>query len=481
MDEGMVEYDYDSGELVTSGLDELVPVTQTLVQNFMNYVRSSLNNSSNKRDIRSIAEIADGIDAVSIAISKQKTLSNKAQAAVMSALETVTAFLSEDIDRTKANSELRRYAKIISKNRGLARRTMESYTSLRGSVGGVAFATVAGSMVSTIWADMMTSLAVMVPILTSIGSYNAVIGLATLDEDKLKLVKYFVSQLSSPRGYYNIVMTILSPSRREQVLFNENLDPMVEDVQENVGMIGRVGAALGGMFNAAAERGVVQTRGSNLIQGIAEDSINALFASINDLTELLFNLTAIFIVIFVVIVLMHVYDDYSNQGRRQQYRTQFLEIEPRRQNRGRQITGPRRDRGRFISDRRSRSPSRSRSPFSFGVRKRRSVAKKRRSVAKKRRSVAKKRRSVAKKRRSVAKKSVRKFSRKKSFGMYGDPVFGKVDAKNIKAKLTPYYEYKRNTFPLPGGIREEVGSGFKNTPVHMGPIYPGPFYSSYNV
>ena len=71
--------------------------------------------------------------------------------------------------------------------------------------------------------------------------------------------------------------------------------------------------------------------------------------------------------------------------------------------------------------------------------------------------------------------------RKKHFGMYQDPMFGYSPAITKIGHLTPYYEYNRIQFPNLGGIRQEVGTGWKNVSIPMGKKVTGPYYNSYNV
>jgi hypothetical protein len=95
----------------------------------------------------------------------------------------------------------------------------------------------------------------------------------------------------------------------------------------------------------------------------------------------------------------------------------------------------------------------------------------------------KSKRKVKVKRRSVRKRQ-RRSRKSRSFGNnspYQDPMFGFNAASTQLGVLTPYYEYNRIAFPSPGGIRQEVGTGWKNIPIPMGKKVSGPFYSAYNV
>ena len=57
----------------------------------------------------------------------------------------------------------------------------------------------------------------------------------------------------------------------------------------------------------------------------------------------------------------------------------------------------------------------------------------------------------------------------------------KIRAITKLGLLTPYYGYDRKLFPNLGGVRGEVGTGWKNVPVVLGKQESGPFYSVYNV
>ena len=122
--------------------------------------------------------------------------------------------------------------------------------------------------------------------------------------------------------------------------------------------------------------------------------------------------------------------------------------------------------------------------YMFGKKKNKRSKKKMQRVSIKRIKV-KEKVSKSKYKKYKSKRKSRKFgSKNRSMpkAMYQDPMFGfKPAIEKLPPHLSQYFEYDRIRFPGPGGIREEVGTGYKNVPVRMGRKVSGPYYSSYNV